>query len=267
MKKTSRKTQSNTAVLYPPPFHPREFDEPVRISYTTGKRRTVSPDDVADGLEQLAQLAALSPKDKPESIIARHHFYDILEAAVARMNQLARKEPTLWSGVAETVGNWPVNYSKTPMARRRADELLNKLNVGKQVVPRVHTGSRVGTNENPSQAVVIQVFGHIIDARGMPAFYLENKMRPAAGWRRDALELELPADTAAKRAAWKRVAEAVLREGGYDASRFGTQPKRKATTSTYARKESYPRSKFWQVFDGLLKDAGKLVLHSDAVTT
>ena len=265
MKKTTQKKQSKSPVLYPPTFHPVGFDEHLCISYSTGMRRAVSPDDIADGLEQLAQLAALSPKDNSRSIIARHHLYNILENAVARMNQLARKNPGLWREAAQTSALWPVSTNKTPMQKRRTKELLNLLDVGKRIFPRVHPKSQLHTDKSRCQCVVVQLIGCIGQARSMADFYHEHHLHPAPGWRRDALKLELPADTDAKRAKWKKAAEAVLREGGYEAAQFGPDPV--STKGKTTRKESYPRMKFWQMFNGQLTNAGKHLQSLESVTT
>ena len=260
MKTTPQKKQSKTAVLYPPPFRVETKNELIRIPYTTGKKRAVSVNNIADGLEHLAELAALSSEENPESFKARFDLFEIVAATIGRMNQQARQKPKLWHEVAERAGVWPVNYNKTPFARRYADELLDSLHVGKKVIPRMHPKSRMDFIANPSQDVAIQLLATIIRARKTSFYQMQKNIKPA-GWRRDALKLELAEATDAEhvkkrnRSQWRKVAEAVLSEAGYDAAQFGTEPDEKGEARF--RKDSYRRMKFWQTFNQLLLDAEK----------
>jgi len=267
MKKTNPKKQSKTAVLYPPPFHFAEKDEEaIHIACVTKYKRAAIA--IADSLEQLAQQAAADadilegkaqlPEADEEKrtlgFMARLELYDIVYSAVARLNQLAIVHPEKWDIIAMSHEAWPVHYNTTSMAKRLANELVEKLHVGKSVFPRVHPKSKFDPGVWPTQGFANQLLNQIRTAHDRADIYSKIERQPAPGWRRDALKLKWPPTTKIERDQWRAVAEKVLIEAGIDAAQYG-QEQPTAGAKKHKRGDSFRKTNFWQSFDSLLKDA------------
>jgi hypothetical protein len=77
------------------------------------------------------------------------------------INELAEKDPDLWRGFAECYPVWPVLLSEHPSRKRRAKEILTRLNVGGKHLPRADKRARSDIDRNPFAFVALQLLRHV----------------------------------------------------------------------------------------------------------